>query len=91
MIEALYWDKCGDIRLVNANIAVLLYQIRADNIKFMEGSDLAYLLNGTCLNGYRLRSATLMRMFRTNEYAFQGCKTAISGLKYDNLRLMHVT
>ena len=86
IIEALYWDKCKDIRLVNADIAQLLYQIRAENLPCMEGTKLSFLLTGGTLGGFRPRSSTLMKMFKTNEYAFQSCKKSLTGLKHENLR-----
>ena len=54
----------------------------------MEGTELSHLLTGAGgLNGYRLRSQAIMKMFKTNEYAFQASKLMIDVLKYDNLRI----
>ena len=52
----------------------------------MEGTELEEILIGAGLNGMRLRSSTILKMFKTNEYAFQACKTDIDDLKRSNLR-----
>ena len=58
----------------------------------MEGTELSHLLTGNGgLFEYRLRSQAIMKMFKTNEYAFQANKTMIDGLKYDNLRKLQKT
>jgi len=59
------------MRLIGANVSVLLFQIRSQNLKNMEGTELDFLMTGNGgLNGMRLRSSTLLKMFKTNEYAF---------------------
>jgi len=52
-------------------MAVFFYHLRSMNLENMRGTELDYLLQGNDgLNGMRLRSNALLKMFKTNEYVF---------------------
>jgi len=88
LVLTLFWNTCKDVRLTGANIAVLFYYLRSQNLDNIRESELEYLLLGNGgVNGMRLRSSAFLRMFKTNEYVFTGCKYMIDGIRLKNLRL----
>ena len=71
LVLSLFWDKLKNVRLTGANMAVLFYHLRSMNLANMRMTQLDYLMQGNGgLNGMRLRSNALLKMFKTNEYVF---------------------